>query len=83
MNKKVAKASAIIHWPNGPVLCCARHSARLQKIARIVGIYVRVEPFNGDEPCVHCENGAKIKPFDGRTDVSREEIASDDLPNPA
>ena len=83
MNKEVTRASAIVHWPNGPVLCCPEHSAKLQAVASILGAYVRVEPFNGDEPCSNCLNEAKTKPVDGRTDMSREEIASDDLPEPA
>jgi hypothetical protein len=51
-------ATAIVHWPTGPVAVCERHALGLLGLARFLGSHVGVSHSSGGEQCMNCVNEA-------------------------
>ncbi len=52
-------ASLTVHWPSGPVNCCASHAEKLVATGNFLGYHVGVTEAPQDSVCTNCENEAK------------------------
>jgi len=52
-------ATKTAHWPSGPVFCCDRHCAALERVAEVMGLVLAVTHAVPDgAQCRNCENEA-------------------------
>lgn len=52
-------ATRIVHWPTGPVPCCARHAAGLLKLGAFLGGHIVSTALTEPAECTNCVNEAK------------------------
>ena len=55
----IFRATKTAHWPSGPVFCCDRHCASLERIADAMGLHLAVTHAAPDDAeCINCKNEA-------------------------
>ena len=62
VSKKAKKypASYLVHWPSGPVSCCARHAADLIRLGDVLGSYIVTTKLEGEAECSICKQEAEM-----------------------
>lgn len=53
-------AAFTVHWPNGPVHCCAHHRVGLVGLAALLGSHVGVTLAPDGAQCSNCINEAAM-----------------------
>jgi hypothetical protein len=49
-------AVMLVHWPTGPVACCAVHGGQLLGLGRFLGSHVVATALPEPAACVNCAN---------------------------